>query len=77
MLDTRYRGVVDQIEASTSGFISASPVGLLIPLPRQYLQPSWITFLDPVVLPGINLMVEVILLESLVLYRSIIYTPSM
>ena len=29
---TRYRGVVDQVEASTTGLICASPVGLLIPL---------------------------------------------
>ena len=28
---TRYRGVVDQVEASTTGLICASPVGLLIP----------------------------------------------
>ena len=28
---TRYRGVGDQVEASTTGLISASPVGLLIP----------------------------------------------
>ena len=28
---TRYRGFVDQVEASTTGLICASPVGLLIP----------------------------------------------
>ena len=29
---TRYRGVVDQVEASTAGLVGASPVGLLITL---------------------------------------------
>ena len=29
---TRYRGVVDQVEASTTALISASPLGFLIPL---------------------------------------------
>ena len=30
MFGTRYRGVVDQVEASTTGLICASPVYLLI-----------------------------------------------
>ena len=57
---TRYLSVVDQVEASTTGFICASPVGLLIPFLVQAVSASWIPFLDPVVRPGINAIVEVI-----------------
>ena len=70
-LGTRYRGVIEQVDATTSGLISASPVGPLFPLLVHAV--SWITFLDPVVRPRINFMVEVILLDSLVLLLSLLF----